>query len=64
MEQLYYCDPELYRQCNKKNCFINGGNCRYTRSTTYAKKPITKVVVVLPNELQNSIEVVSKHDKE
>ena len=45
---LYYCDPELNTACSKKNCYINGGICESTRNIQYAKKPVEKLVLVLP----------------
>ena len=37
MELLGYiqCDPQKNEECKKTNCYLNGGECRYTRKTEY-----------------------------
>ena len=35
---LYECDPEKNTECNKRGCFINGGECRHTTRVEYAKE--------------------------
>ena len=35
---IYECDPEKNTECNKRGCFINGGECRHTTRVEYAKE--------------------------
>lgn len=34
---LYECDTDKNIECNKKNCFINGGECMQTNNRNFAK---------------------------
>ncbi len=34
---LIECDPEKNTLCDKKNCHINGGPCKYTRVAAFGK---------------------------
>ena len=35
---LYICDPEKNTECSKEECHINGGQCRCTEDSRYAKR--------------------------
>ena len=32
---LFECDPEKNTECSKKDCYINGGRCRFTSKETF-----------------------------
>jgi hypothetical protein len=34
---VYICDPEKNHECTKERCFLNGGPCRCTAFTDFAK---------------------------
>ena len=34
---FYECDPEKNVACNKRACYLNGGDCYMTRRKEYAK---------------------------
>ena len=38
IKKLYICDPKRNEKCNKKNCYINGGQCTCTTNIKYAKR--------------------------
>lgn len=52
MQQLYKCDPTLNTKCSKQNCKHNvlSANpiCELTNNIMFAKKPVTKVTMVIP----------------
>ena len=35
---IYECDPEKNTECNKRGCYINGGECRHTTHAEYVKE--------------------------
>lgn len=46
---LYKCNPNKNIKCNKKSCYINGGECRYTTKFKYAKRNIFSLIKNLFN---------------
>lgn len=38
IKKLYVCDTEKNKECDKVNCYINGGTCIDTTNLKYAKR--------------------------
>ena len=35
---VYYCNPELNKNCEKSSCYINGGGCMQTTNIKFRRK--------------------------
>jgi hypothetical protein len=40
-EVFYYCQPDKATTCEKRNCYLNGGNCALTTNPMWGKKKVT-----------------------
>ncbi len=40
-EVFYYCEPDKATTCEKRHCYLNGGNCALTTNPMWGKKKVT-----------------------
>ena len=38
LEMLYECDPSKNTECQKRGCYIHGGECRHTHKIECARQ--------------------------
>ncbi len=50
---LYMCDPEKNKDCEKTDCYKNGGPCFATWNREYAEEPVK---IILNQEMYEQIE--------
>lgn len=39
-EVFYVCDPQKATTCEKRTCYLNGGNCTLTLNPNWGKKKV------------------------